>query len=362
MQIGIVGLSLSGKTTLFNALTGQHEETGFSGQGGKSHVAQVKLPDKRLDALHTLVPDANKVQTTIEYLDTAGFKTNTSGGGFDSQLIGDLRAVAALVIVLRAFEDDSIPHPEVTVDPHRDVVKISEELLLSDLAVVENRLEKLQKQLKKPGNRQAMESELLLLQRCQDWLEQSKPLRSLELNEDEAKKIRGFQFLTSKPYLVVINIDEGDISRAETIEREFREQHAAQDMEFIALSAVIDMEISQLSEADIPEFLEALSMQEPALTRMIRSSSRLLGLITFFTFGENEVRSWTVKNGVTAQQAAGEIHSDLERGFIRAETVRFEELMQNKTLARCREMGVLRLEGREYVVQDGDVITFRFNV
>jgi len=361
MQIGIVGLSLSGKTTLFNALTGQHEETGFSGQGGKMHLAQVKVPDRRLDALHTLVPQANKVQTTIEYLDTAGFKTSPTGG-FESQFIGDLRPVASLVIVLRAFTDAAIPHPETTIDPHRDLVKISEELLLSDLAVVENRLQKVEKQLKKPANRQAMEGELQLLQRCQGWLEQGKPLRSLDLSDEEAKMIRGFQFLTSKPYLVVINIDEGDIPQAETIEREFRERHAEQDMEFIALSAVIDMEIAQLPEADVPEFLEALGLQEPALTRMIRRSYQLLGLITFFTFGENEVRSWTIKSGATAQQAAGEIHSDLERGFIRAETVRFEELMQYKTLGRCREMGVLRLEGREYVVQDGDVITFRFNV
>lgn len=361
MQIGIVGLPLSGKTTLFNALTGKQEMTGFGAGSREKHVAVVKVPDKRLDQLHALVPGARKVQTTIEYIDMAGVEKGSGQAGFDAQFLGDLRQTDALLLVIRAFENEAVPHAEGRIDAHRDFRAISDEFLLSDLAVVENRLARLEQQIRK-AKTDALEKELALLQRCNACLEQGDHLRTVELSDDESKTLRGFQFLTLKPTLVAINISEAELPNADKIESEFRQKHRSANTDFIALSAEIEMEIARLSGEDAALFLEDLSIKEPALIRMIRHSHNLLGLLTFFTFGENEVRSWTLKKGHNARQAAGEIHSDMERGFIRAETVAHEVLLQNKTLAKCREAGVLRLEGKEYIVKDGDVITFRFNV
>ncbi|MFQ5628261.1 MAG: redox-regulated ATPase YchF [bacterium] len=361
MQIGIVGLALSGKTTLFNALTGQQELTGFGAGAREKHVAVVKVPDTRLDDLHGLVPQARKVQTTIEYIDMAGVEKGSGKSGFDAQFLGDLRQTEALLVVVRAFENDAVPHQDGSVDAHRDYSTISDEFLLSDLAVVENRLTRIEQQIRKIKN-EAMEREMVLLKKCNACLEESKPLRELELTAEENKILRGFQFLTLKPTLVAININESDIPHAEEIESEFRNKYQTASKDFIALSAEIEMEIAQLSEDDAALFLQEMSIKEPALTRMIRYSHNLLGLLTFFTFGENEVRSWTLKNGLTARLAAGEIHSDMERGFIRAETIPYDTLLQHKSLAKCRETGSLRLEGKEYIVKDGDVITFRFNV
>lgn len=361
MQIGIVGLSLSGKTTLFNALTGQQETTGFGTGTKEKHVAVVKVPDARLDQLHTLVPQARKVQTTIEYIDMAGVEKGSGKSGFDAQFLGDLRQIDALLVVVRAFENDSIPHPDGSVDAHRDLSTISDEFLLSDLAIVENRINRVERQIRKVKN-DTMQKELALLKACNACLEEGKPLREMDLTDDENKLLRGFQFLSLKPALVAINISESDIPQAEKSESEFRNKYQTVNTEFIALSAEIEMEIAQLSEEDATIFLKEMSIKEPALTRMIRYSHNLLGLLTFFTFGENEVRSWTLKKGMTARLAAGEIHSDMERGFIRAETVAHAALLQHKSLAKCRESGTLRLEGKEYIVKDGDVITFRFNV
>ena len=361
MQIGIVGLPLSGKTTLFNALTGKRESTGFGTGSRDKHVAVVKVPDARLDQLHALVPDARKVQTTIEYLDMAGVEKGSGQSGFDAQFLGDLRQADALLLVIRGFDNEAIPHADGSVDAHRDFSSISDEFLLSDLAVVENRLGRLEQQIRKTKT-DALEKERALLQRCNACLEEGNHLRSMELSDEALKTLRGFQFLTLKPTLVAINISESDIPGSEQIEAAFREKHQSAKTDFIALSAEIEMEIAQLSGEDAALFLEEMSIKEAALTRMIRYSHNLLGLITFFTFGENEVRSWTLRQGYTARQAAGEIHSDMERGFIRAETAAFDALLQNKSLAKCREAGALRLEGKEYIVKDGDVITFRFNV
>jgi GTP-binding protein YchF len=361
MQIGIVGLSLSGKTTLFNALTGQQETTGFGTGTREKHVAVVKVPDARLDQLHTLVPQARKVQTTIEYIDMAGVEKGSGKSGFDSRFLGDLRQTDALLVVIRAFENNAIPHPDGKIDAHRDYSAISDEFLLCDLAIVENRLGRIEQQIRKAKS-DAMEKELALLKTCHACLEEGKPLREMDFSGGENKILRGFQFLSLKPALVAINISESDIPRAEKIESEFRHKYQAAKTDFIALSAEIEMEIAQLSEQDATIFLKEMSINEPALTRMIRYSHNLLGLLTFFTFGENEVRSWTLKKGMSARLAAGEIHSDMERGFIRAETVAHGVLLQHKTFAKCRETGALRLEGKEYIVKDGDVITFRFNV
>ncbi len=361
MQIGLVGLPLSGKTTLFNALTGQQEATGFSTGKKEKHLAIVKVPDERLDQLHTLVPEARQVNTTIEYIDLAGVEKGSGKSGFDAQFLADLRSTDALLMVIRAFENDAVPHHNDQIDAERDFTEISDEFLLSDLAIVENRLERLDKQKRKIKD-DKLEVEEKLLKQCIACLEEGQPLRTLDFSSDELKMMRGFQFLTLKPLLVTINTGEEDAARSNEIALHFREKYAASSIEFIALSAEIEMEIAQLPEEDATLFLEDLSIKEPALARMIRYSYKLLGLITFFTFGENEVRSWTIRNGMSAKQAAGEIHSDMERGFIRAETVTFDSLYENKSLARCRDAGTLRLEGKDYIVKDGDVITFRFNV
>lgn len=361
MQVGIVGLPLSGKTTLFNALTGKREVTGFGGSGREKHVAVVKVPDERLDKLHALVPQARMVQTTIEYIDLAGVDKGSGRSGFDSQFLGDLRQADALLVVIRAFLNDAVPHPESNIDAHRDFQTISDEFLLSDLAIVENRLTRLGQQLRKAKS-EALLREADLVERCRQHLEEGRPLRELELEPDDAKLLRGFQFLTLKPALIAININEEDVSNAGTIEQEFRTHYQAKKLDFIALSAAIEMEIAQLASDDAAVFLRELGIGEPALQRMIRYSYNLLGLLTFFTFGENEVRAWTLRKGMTARQAAGEVHSDMERGFIRAETVQFTDLLQHRSLAKCRDAGVLRLEGKDYPVRDGDVITFRFNV
>lgn len=361
MQIGIVGLPLSGKTTLFNALTGEQEATGFHAGARDKHVAIVRVPDTRLDQLHTLVPQARKVQTTIEYIDLAGVEKGSGKSGFGGQFLGDLRTTDALLLVVRSFENELAPHPDGSIDAARDYRTISDEFILSDLAIVENRIERLAKQVRKVKD-ERQEKELALLQTCQTTLENGEPLRAMPLAPDERMLLRGFQFLTLKPTLIAININENDIPRAAAIEASFRSANPVAKTEFIALSAAIEMELAQLPEDEAGEFLQELGIDEPALPKMIRYSYKLLDLITFFTFGENEVRSWTTHAGATARQAAGEVHSDMERGFIRAETVTFEALMQHKSLARCREAGTLRLEGKDYLVQDGDVITFRFNV
>lgn len=362
MQIAIVGLPLTGKSTLFSALTGKEVQTGYAAAGMDTHLAIVDVPDSRLDALHSLVPQAKKRHTTIEYVDFAGIAQGTGKAGFEAKLINDLRPTDALLVVVRAFENPAVPAANGGVNPEREFQSIEEEFILSDLAIVENRLEKLRKQRQKFGKDGPTELEMQLLTACQKTLDEGSPLRNLSLADNERKVLRGFQFLTLKPMVVAVNISEDDLPRAAAIEAAFRQSFKRKDTEFIVLSAVIEMEIARLPEQDARAFLEDLGINKPALAQMIRASYHLLDLLTFFTFGENEVRSWTIKSGMTAKQAAGEIHSDLERGFIRAETVYWEELFSHKSLARCREVGALRLEGKDYLVKDGDVITFRFNV
>jgi GTP-binding protein YchF len=238
---------------------------------------------------------------------------------------------------------------------------VLDEFMFSDLAVVDNRVPRLEAQLKKTRN-EKQERELALIKDCNARLGNNQPLREIELSADDEKLLRGYQFLTSKPLLVVVNISEGDIPRTAAIEEEFRKQFSGKMVECVALSAAIEMEISQLADEDAENFRKDLQITEPALNKMIRSAYSLLGLISFFTFGDKEVRSWTCRRGATASQAAGVIHSDFERGFIRAEVTFFEDLLRLKSLARCREQALLRLEGRDYPVKDGDVVEFRFNV
>ncbi len=363
MRVGIIGLPLSGKTTLFNALTGAEVEVGsWSGGKREAHIGVVKVPDERLDFLHTHFPTAKKIPATIEYVDLAGFEKGISESTKTlNDLLNDLKNVDALVTVIRAFENESVPHPDGSVSPLRDYNTLEAEFLLSDMAILENRIGRLENQLKKKKN-EAEQKELVLLKRCMAALEEEKPLRSLDFSPEEEKILRGYQFLTEKPQIVVVNINESDIGKEEQILQPFREAESSPKTALMVLSAEIEMEISQLNPEDAEVFLEDLGLEAPALERLIRTTYGLLGLISFFTIGDDEVRAWTIRRNTKAPQAAGAVHSDMERGFIRAEVVAYDEYKAHGSLAKCKDAGVLRLEGKEYVVQDGDIISFRFNV
>jgi len=363
MQIGIIGLEQSGKTTLFNALTSSSGDI-EAGAGSKkeANLSNVKVPDPRLDRLHELYPTAKKTPATIEYLDVGGLaKGSTQRKGFIEQFLASLRNVDALLCVLRNFENAAVPHPEGDVEPRRDWRIIEEEFFFADMAILEGRIERLRSELQKV-KKPELQKELELLERCFAALESETPLRQLELASEEEKALRGFQFLTAKPVLLVLNIDEAQLARESEITGEFADLSDAANIGLVCLSAKLEAEIAGLPDEDRDDFRREMGIKEPALNKMIRSSYALLGLISFFTVGEKEVRAWTIRKGNRAQLAAGEIHSDIERGFIRAEVVDYENLNRLGSLTKCREQGVLRLEGKDYIVQDGDVITFRFNI
>lgn len=362
MRIGILGLEQSGKSTLFNALTASN--AGEAGAKGKhsAHLSIVKVPDARLERLHELFPTGKKVQATIEYLDIGGLsKGSTQRKGFQEQFLANVRNVDTLLCVLRLFESEMVPHPEGSVDPARDWSIIQDEFTLSDMAVLENRIERVRKEIGKI-KADGKKEELVLLERCYAALESEQPLRELEFTDEEEKKLRGFQFLTLKPVLLVLNISESDIGDEAALAEKYRDLAAGKNKVLVCLSANLEMEIAQLPEEDKATFQEEMGITEPALNKMIRYSYDLLGLIPFFTAGEQEVRAWTIRKNTRAQIAAGAIHSDIERGFIRAEVVEFEKLSELGSFAKCKDQGVLRLEGKDYIVKNGDVITYRFNV
>lgn len=358
MRIGIIGLDQSGKTTLFHALT-----AGKGPASGKkdANVSVVKVPDPRLDRLHELFPTGKKVEATIEYLDVTGLsKGSTQRKGFQEQFLAAIRNIDAFVCVLRQFEEASIPHAEGCIDPERDWSIIQDEFLFSDLAVLENRIAKLEKDVKKTKD-DARQRELTTLQKSYAALESERPLRAVDFNQEEATILRGFQFLTAKPILLVLNVGENELA-VKQLNETWQAVADNRNIEVLSLSAKIEMEIAQLADEDKALFQEELGIDEPALNKVIRHSYNLLGLIPFFTAGEKEVRAWTIRKNTRAQNAARAIHSDIERGFIRAEVVEFEKLSELGSFAKCKDQGVLRLEGKEYIVKDGDVITYRFNV
>ncbi|MDZ7266435.1 MAG: redox-regulated ATPase YchF [candidate division KSB1 bacterium] len=360
MQIGIAGLPFAGKTTIFSTLLKHKSEEGAFHKP-EMERGMVKVPDVRLDRLTAMFNPKKKVNAVIEYVKVQGM--DSSGDkplALTPQFLANLKNVDAIMLVVRAFENDRVPHPLNRIDPARDMHFINSEFLLSDLAVVESRLERLTKGLAKSKD-ELQVRELALMQRFHQQLEQEKPLRELELTAEEEKMIRGYQFLTLKPLLYVINIAEGEIARAAAIEQGLAAQVAPR-CALTSLSAEIEREISELGEEDAAAFMADLGITEPALHKLIRTSYELLGLISFFTVGEDECRSWTIRRGTRAQQAAGVIHSDLEKGFIRAETVHYDDLIAQGSLHACREKGLLRLEGKDYVVKDGDILNIRFNV
>ncbi len=361
MQLAIVGLARSGKTTVFNAVTRGHARTGSFGHGVEPNVGTVKVPDERLDRLAALFKPKKTTYADITYLDFPG---GFSREGASPQLLASLSRADALVAVIRAFESDVVPHPLGSVDPARDIAALSLELAFADAAFLERRLERLDTAVRsmKAGEREAAERELELLRRMKADLEREIPIRAQGLTADERRLLSSYQFLTDKPLLIVLNLGERDLPRAAAIEAEYRERFGGPSVSVAALCGKLEAELAELSPEEAAEFARDLGVTESGLDRMVRLSYDLVGLVSFFTVGPDECRAWTIRRGTPAQQAAGKIHSDMERGFIRAEVVRWDELLADGSLAEARKRGHLRQEGKQYIVQDGDVMHVLFNV
>jgi hypothetical protein len=359
LRAGLIGFPSSGKTALFQLLTSVGEAP-RSGGKQEPHVGVARVPDERLDRLTALFNPKKHVPATVEFADMGG-ATGAKTGAAALLDVAPFRNADALLHVVRLFRDPSVPYASGSVDPGRDVRTMEDEVIIADLGVVERRLERLDRDLKKAGSNTELKKEQEILQRCRTALEEGRPLRALELAGDEAKRLRGFQFLSAKPLLLVLNLDEADLPQADrAIELAgLKDFIKGAGTRAVPICAKIELEIAQLDEADAKAFMADLGLRESGLDRVIRASYDLLGYISFFTVGEDENRAWSIPRETTAQTAAGEIHTDIQRGFIRAEVVRFEHLLARGSLAACREHGELRLEGKEYIVLDGDVINFR---
>lgn len=356
MQLGILGLPKVGKTTLFNTLTASRQETDKFATSDKTNVGMATVRDTRLEQLRDLFRPRRYVPATIQYMDIPGIKRGESAESLD---LAKLKTVDALVHVVRAFEDPELLHSEGSVDPARDVANVDLELILADHDIVERRIERLDKAVKRGLTPEEQRERKLLAEIVLPALESERPLREVELDADDERRLRGFQLLSAKPMLVVLNVGEAEVAKADAAALGIAVRPAVRTA---VISAPIEDEISRLPPEEQKEFLADIGLAEPSLDRVTRASYDLLGLISFFTVGEDEVRAWTIRRGTPAREAAGTIHSDIERGFIRAEVVRWDDLLRLKTLAACREAALLRLEGKEYVMQDGDVAHFRFNV
>ena len=356
LRIGIVGQAQVGKTTLFQILTRAHG----SGQGQgrpEAHIGVVRVPDARLDRLAEMFHPQKTIHATIEYVDTPGSIIELARTGVQSQ---NLRELSALVHVVRAFQDEAIPAEGGSVNPRRDIENVELELILSDLAIVEKRVERLEKDVKKQKN-PALEKELQVLRVCKAVLEKQTPLREASLGPEEERVIRGFTFLSLKPMLYVLNLGEKDVARANAAEQ-FAVDAGLKQRPHTAVTAIcgkVEAELAELSDSEAEEFLASYGLKESAIARLIHAGYGLLGLISFFTVGEDECRAWTIRAGTFALEAAGEIHSDIQRGFIRAEVVKVEDLLTSGSLAEARARAQLKLEGKEYVVHDGEVVHFR---
>jgi ribosome-binding ATPase len=366
MQIAIVGLAGSGKTSVFNTLTRGHAETG--GYGGVTlNVGVVKVPDPRLDALAAIFKPKKIVHADVTYVDMPAPPPSTEGHIGTEELpaeqLARLRDSDALLHVVRAFDDPANPHPEGSVDPLRDLERLDLEFLLADLAMTERRLDRLQGSGRHgtPAEREAAEREEVVVRRIHEGLQAGSPIRDLALDADEEKAIRGFRFLTQKPVLVLLNIGEADIASAPALIASVTSSYEHQRVMIEALSARIEMELGELEPDEAIVFMEELGIAESGLDRVIALSYRLLGLISFLTAGPDEVRAWPVPEGATAVDAAGAIHTDLAKGFIRAETVAYEDLLKLGSMAEARKAGRLRSEGKAYRVHDGDVVEILFS-
>jgi GTP-binding protein YchF len=358
LRAGLIGFPASGKTALFQLLTSAREAPRPSGKQ-EANVGVSRVPDERLDRLTALFHPKKHVPATVEFADMGGATAGKSGAAALLD-VAAFRNADALLHVVRMFRDPAVPHAAGSVDPARDVRTMEDEVILADLGVVERRLERLEKDLKKQANPE-LKKEQEILHACRTALEAGRPLRDLDLAGDDLRRLRGFQFLSSKPLLIVLNLDESDLAQADrAVELAgIQDFVTGRNTRAVAICARIELEIAQLEPEDASAFMADLGLQESGLDRVIRASYDLLGYISFFTVGEDENRAWSIPRGTNAQNAAGEIHSDIQRGFIRAEVCRHEHLLERGSIAACRDHAELRLEGKEYIVLDGDVINFR---
>lgn len=358
LHAALIGLASTGKSTLFQLMTSAKDGRGHG--KGDTAVGISKVPDARLDRLTAIYSPRKRVPATIEFTDLVAPGKSGAAALVD---VAGYKNADALVHVVRAFDAATVAHPAGSIEPARDAQTVEDELILADLGVVERRLERLAKDLKK-GKTTELEKERDLLLRCQQALESGQPLRSLGLTGDDLRRLRGFQLLSAKPLLLVINLDEQDVGLAAALDQAAAKTGLTTFLSRAYTAAVpvcakIELEIADLDTADAQAFLADLGLQESGLDRVIRASYELLGYVSFFTVGEDECRAWSIPRHTIAQEAAGEIHSDIARGFIRAEVVSYDALISRGSMAACKEHGEVRLEGKEYVVQDGDIINFR---
>ena len=362
MKVAIIGIPNSGKTTIFNALTRGKADVAAYSPTLAPNIGVAKVPDARLSVLEGMFQPKKTVPTEVSYIDIAGSIKGFGKEGAGGELLNYLTTADALLQVVRAFEGDKVPHPEGSIDPRRDMASLDLELAVSDLAIMERRLEKLGTSLKaaKAGERESYLKEQILLQKIRAELEKDRPIRVQGLAKEELKMLANYQFLTAKPMLAILNIGEQQISETSRLEGEISALYP--QFAVVALSGKLEMELAQLSDAEAREFRDAMGLSKPALDRVIDLSYSLLGLISFFTTVSSELKAWTVPGGTPAPRAAGKIHSDMERGFIRAEVISYSDLQNCGNLAEARKRGLLRTEGKNYIIQDGDVVTFLFNV
>ena len=362
MKLGVVGLPNVGKSTLFNAITKAGAEcANYPFCTIEPNVGIVAVPDKRLEKLAELYDSKKTVHTTIEFVDIAGLVKGASRGeGLGNKFLSHIREVDAIVHVVRCFKDENVTHVESSVDPLRDMDTINLELILSDLESVSKKLDKAKNMAKTGDKKYTIEADLL--SKIYENLENEKPVRIMSFTDDEKEYVKGLFLLTSKPVIYAANLSETDIGQENDMVKSVMERAKKENAEVITISAKIEEELSTLSLDDRKMFLEELNIKESGLDKLINACYKLLGLLSFLTAGPQETRAWTIERGTKAPQAAGKIHTDFERGFIRAEIVDYDTLINLKSYSLAKEKGKVRLEGKDYVMQDGDVVLFKFNV